>query len=147
MDLIKSIGFQIAAILKLFSMNGLSLIHGSLRSSNIFFKRSGVPEFKLIDFSSAFFLDEQPASVQDINTQYRAPELGQMMNARSFEQKAQISLQKVDLWALGCLLFELHFRRPLDTTDVQGSLRQALQEHGLPQANYYLFNSLVSGLV
>ena len=31
LELVKSIGFQIAAILRLFSMNGLSLIHGGIK--------------------------------------------------------------------------------------------------------------------
>lgn len=75
LELVKNIGFQIAAILRLFSMKGLSLIHGGIKASNIFFKQKGVPEFKLIDFSAAFFLDEEPEDIMQVNTCYRAPEL------------------------------------------------------------------------
>ena len=60
LELVKNIGFQISTILRLFSMQGLSLIHGGVNASNIFFKNKGVPEFKLLDFSASFFLDEQP---------------------------------------------------------------------------------------
>jgi tRNA A-37 threonylcarbamoyl transferase component Bud32 len=63
LELVKIIGFQIAAVLRLFSMNGLGLIHGSITPMNIFFRKSGVPEFKLVDFSHAFFLDEQPDEI------------------------------------------------------------------------------------
>ena len=57
LELIKIIGFQIAAVLKFFSMKGLSLIYSGISPTNIFFKKSGVPEFKLVDFSHSFFLD------------------------------------------------------------------------------------------
>lgn len=51
LELVKIIGYQISAILRVFSMKGLSLLHGSIRPKNIFFKKKGIPEFKLIDFS------------------------------------------------------------------------------------------------
>lgn len=75
LELVKNIGYQIAAILRLFSMKGLSLIHGGIKSSNIFFKNKGVLDFKLIDFSAAFFLDEEPEEIMEVNSCYRAPEL------------------------------------------------------------------------
>ena len=60
LELVRVIGYQVTVFLSLFSMKGLSLIHGGIKAENIFFKKRGVPEFKLIDFSSAFFLDEEP---------------------------------------------------------------------------------------
>jgi len=39
-------------------MKGLSMVHGAIKPENIFFKKRNVPEFKLLDFSCAFFLDE-----------------------------------------------------------------------------------------
>jgi serine/threonine protein kinase len=39
-------------------MKGLGMIHGAIKPENIFFKKKNVPEFKLLDFSCAFFLDE-----------------------------------------------------------------------------------------
>ena len=109
-------------------MKGLSLIHGGVNSENIFFKYKGVPEFKLLDFSAAFFLDEQPEQIYDVNSSYQAPELIAYAKAKTAEEKAAISLEKVDLWALGCLLFELHFRVPINSKDVEGSLRRVLKE-------------------
>ena len=76
LELVRVIGYQVTVFLSLFSMKGLSLIHGSIKAENIFFKKRGVPEFKLIDFSSAFFLDEEPEEeIFEINNLYRAPEL------------------------------------------------------------------------
>ena len=58
LELVKIIGFQIAVILKIFSMKGLNLVHGGITEDVIFFTKNGVPKFKIVDFSSAFFLDE-----------------------------------------------------------------------------------------
>lgn len=58
-------------------MKGLSLVHGGLKPNNIFFKNRNVPEFKLVDFSLAFFLDEEPTEdvIRDQDNSYQAPEL------------------------------------------------------------------------
>ena len=79
-------------MLKLFGMQGLELVHGSLRAENIFFKNSGVPDFKLIDFSKALFMDEMPQNGKAGNTE--------------------------DLVALGKLLYELHFKQPVNMGDI-----------------------------
>jgi len=42
---------------------------------NIFFKKSGVPQFKLVDFSHSFFLDEQPGEISKSVDNHIAPEL------------------------------------------------------------------------
>ena len=63
LELVKIVGFQIAAVLRLFNMKGLSLVHGAVRAENIFFSKKNVPEFKLLDFSCAFFLDELPPNL------------------------------------------------------------------------------------
>ena len=99
LELVRVIGYQITVFLSLFSMKGLSLIHGSIKAENIFFKKRGVPEFKLIDFSSAFFLDEEPEEeIFEINNEYRAPELEQYAQAIKADssKKPNVSLEKVD---------------------------------------------------
>jgi len=96
LDLVKIIGYQIAAILRVFSMKGLSLLHGSIRPKNIFFKKKGIPEFKLIDFSQAFFLDEEPVRILEVEESYRPPELEEYVCAETAEERANISLEKVD---------------------------------------------------
>lgn len=83
LDLVKCIGLQVAAILRLLCHNGLNLIYGNLKPCNVFFKRKGVPVFKLIDFSTAFFRDQLPTAALDINAIYRAPELVQLIAART----------------------------------------------------------------
>lgn len=94
-------------------MKGLSLIHGGIKDETIYFKKNGVPEFKIVDFSSAFFLDELPESFDSKRGTYTAPEIEVISQIRSAEDpagRAAISLEKVDQWALGCLLFKLHFK-------------------------------------
>ena len=56
-------------------------------------------------------------------------------------------MDKVDHWALGCLLFELHFQQPLETNDVMGSLQRALTELNLPKTKYCVFGSLITELL
>ena len=128
-------------------MKGLSLVHGGLKPQNIFFKRKGVPEFKLIDFSSAFFLDDKPEEILAVRGSYRAPELDLYSQAKTEEEKAGISLEKVDHWALGALLYELHFKEPIDTSDVEGSLSRAVRDLNLAHSNYWRFRSLIAGLL
>mmetsp|Transcript_20242 Transcript_20242/g.27359 ORF Transcript_20242/g.27359 Transcript_20242/m.27359 type:complete len:124 (-) Transcript_20242:111-482(-) len=110
LELVKIIGFQIAAILRLFSMKGLSLVHGGLRAENIFFTRKNVPEFKLLDFSCAFFLDEVPQHLAELKSSNTAPELQEYACARTTLERSQYPLERVDHWALGSLLFQLHFK-------------------------------------
>ena len=118
LDFIKVVGFQIAEVLRLFSMKGLSLIHGGIKPGNIFFKQEGVPQFKLLDFSAAFFLDEQPEEILHAKSSYTAPELEAYAQAKNREEKAAIRLDRVDQWALGCLLYELHFKVQVDRANV-----------------------------
>ena len=82
------IGFQLACILKLFGMKGLSLLHGDIRLENIYLTK-GVeddqqfPEMKLINFTDSFFIDE--VSTIDLPSKlHTAPELKRYANITNF---------------------------------------------------------------
>jgi len=94
---------------KFVSMKGLSLVHGAVTAENIFFKKKNVPEFKLLDFSCAFFIDELPKHVPDLQKAGSAPELLAYAQARTSWERSRYTLDKLDYWNLGCLLFQLHF--------------------------------------
>ena len=58
LDLVKKIGWQIASVLSLFSFEDLKLVHGQISPANIFLKRKNGFEVRLVDFSKAFYLDD-----------------------------------------------------------------------------------------
>ena len=58
LDLVKKIGWQIASVLSLFSFEDLKLVHGQISPANIFLKRKNGYEIRLVDFSKAFYLDD-----------------------------------------------------------------------------------------
>lgn len=129
-------------------MKGLSLIHGGIKDETIYFKKNGVPEFKIVDFSSAFFLDEIPET-SDANNGGGpgTPDvIYKVLQARASgpAEKTTTSVERVDQWALGCLLFKLHFKKEVDVTDTEGSLKKVISELNLPANKYYMFRSLIS---
>jgi len=100
-------------------MQGLSLVHGAVRAENIFFSKKTVPEFRLLDFSCAFFLDEFPERLADLRQNNSAPELNNFAQAQTAWERSQYPLEHLDQWALGLLLFKLHFKEDLsDVEDV-----------------------------
>lgn len=133
LGLVKVVGFQIAAILRLFSTKGLNLVHGSLRPENIYFTKKDVPEFKLLDFSCAFFLDETPKHLAELRNGSTAPELKDCAGFGNSWEGQESQLSRLDQWDLGTLLFKLHFKESVDPKDVNGSFRRVLQELNLPK--------------
>ena len=58
LNLVKKIGWQIASVLSLFSFEDLKLVHGQISPANIFLKKKNGFEVRLVDFSKAFYLDD-----------------------------------------------------------------------------------------
>ena len=58
LEFVKKIGWQIANVLTVFSFEELKLVHGQISPSNIYLKKKGGFEIRLVDFSRAFYIDE-----------------------------------------------------------------------------------------
>jgi serine/threonine protein kinase len=70
---------------------------------------------KICDFGSSKFIDEKPGSYKNtpyvVSRYYRAPELILATNKYN---------EAIDIWAVGCILFELITRTPLFPGDTEG---------------------------
>lgn len=70
---------------------------------------------KICDFGSSKFIDEKPGSYKNtpyvVSRYYRAPELIFASNKYN---------EAIDIWAVGCILFELLTRTPLFPGDSEG---------------------------
>mmetsp|Transcript_6403 Transcript_6403/g.6298 ORF Transcript_6403/g.6298 Transcript_6403/m.6298 type:complete len:635 (+) Transcript_6403:462-2366(+) len=99
-SVVRKIGFQIVQALKL--LKTLDLIHCDLKPENILLKPDGSNDIKLIDFGSACFVNGKVFSYIQSRF-YRAPEivLGVDYN------------EAIDIWSLGCIIFELYTGYPL----------------------------------
>ena len=58
LEFVKKVGWQLANVLTVFSFEELNLVHGQISPSNIFLKKKGGFEIRLVDFSRAFYIDE-----------------------------------------------------------------------------------------
>ena len=57
--MVKRIGWHLASVLSLFNFDDLKLVHGQISLSTIYLKRKGDFEVRMVDFSKAFYLDEE----------------------------------------------------------------------------------------
>jgi serine/threonine protein kinase len=93
-------------------MHSLRIIHRDLKPENILINKGQV---KICDFGSSKFLDETPGSYKNtpyvVSRYYRAPELIFASNRYN---------EAIDIWAVGCILFELLTRTPLFPGDTEG---------------------------
>lgn len=97
-------------------MNGLALmhelriVHRDLKPENILLKRNQV---KICDFGSSKFLDEKEFKNTPyvVSRYYRAPEL--ILASCKYNES-------IDIWAVGCILFELLTRTPMFPGDTEG---------------------------
>lgn len=100
MNIIKRIAVQIIIALK--HMHSISLIHCDLKPENILFKSEKKSSIKLIDFGSACEKNNKIFTYIQ-SRYYRAPEV--IIDAGYNE--------KIDIWSLGCILFELYKGVPI----------------------------------
>ncbi len=96
----------------LHNMHQLRIVHRDLKPENILIKKNIV---KICDFGSSKFIDEKPGSYKNtpyvVSRYYRAPELIMATNKYN---------EAIDIWAVGCILFELITRTPLFPGDTEG---------------------------
>lgn len=82
----------------------LGVLHGCINSTNIVLVPNTNAEFKLIDFSNAYFEDNKPEGYQlEIEEHYRPPEmiLGHQYNST------------IDMWCLGVLITHILIGHPV----------------------------------
>ena len=97
-------------------LNGLSymhekrIVHRDLKPENILLMNG---EVKICDFGSSKFIDEQTFKNTPyvVSRYYRAPELILATNKYN---------EAIDIWAVGCILFELLTRTPTFPGDTEG---------------------------
>ena len=99
-NLIKRIAIQLIISLKHIHSSGY--IHCDLKPENILFKYSNKSSIKIIDFGSACTKNERPYTYIQSRF-YRAPEV--ILESGYSE--------KIDIWSLGCILYELLKGSPL----------------------------------
>jgi len=101
-----------------------TIIHCDVKPENIMVAFGPIPRFKLIDLGSACFQDHKMFSYIQSRF-YRAPEV-------LFQLPYDTS---IDVWSLGCVLWELRYRSPLfEGQDEQGQQLHILRRFGLPNA-------------
>lgn len=82
------------------------IIHSDIKPSNVLHEHGDTTSWKLIDFESARFKAEQGSTLT--TPRYCAPEV-----ALAVRQGRKIPAhESVDVWALGCILFEMYAGRP-----------------------------------
>lgn len=92
-------------------MHSLRIVHRDLKPENILIKKGQV---KICDFGSSKFIDESSAYKNTpyvVSRYYRAPELIFASNKYN---------ESIDIWAVGCILFELITKTPLFPGDTEG---------------------------
>ena len=86
------------------NMHNKGISHRDLKPENILLKNDDV---KICDVGSSKILDMSPASMNTpyvVSRYYRAPELILACNKYDFS---------IDIWATGCILFELLLKTPM----------------------------------
>ncbi|CAG9312801.1 DYRK4_3 [Blepharisma stoltei] len=123
-SIVRKIGFQIVQALKL--LKTLDLIHCDLKPENILLKPDGSNDIKLIDFGSACFVNGKVFTYIQSRF-YRAPEivLGVDYN------------EAIDIWSLGCIIFELYTGYPLFPGENETDLLLCMMEVlGIPPEKF-----------
>jgi len=93
------------------NMHELGIAHRDLKPENILLKDK---EIKICDVGSSKILDRSDAHMNTpyvVSRYYRAPELILACNKYDFS---------IDVWAVGCILFELITKTPMFPGDAEG---------------------------
>ncbi|XP_063243480.1 cyclin-dependent kinase 20 isoform X1 [Bacillus rossius redtenbacheri] len=93
-------------------LHSCSIMHRDLKPANLLVSRDGVLKIADLGLARIFWSETRPYSHQVATRWYRAPEL--LYGARHYTHA-------VDLWAVGCILAEMHNRHPLfpGETDIE----------------------------
>ena len=95
-DRIRRIGRQILEALAF--IHSIGLIHCDLKPENVMFQSHSRCIVKVIDFGSSCFTGDRPLSTYVQSRSYRAPEV--CLGAVPYDGR-------IDVWSLGCMLFEM----------------------------------------
>lgn len=94
----------------LYQLHSIGITHRDLKPENILLKDGVV---KICDFGSSKFLDKvtRKNTPYVVSRYYRAPEL--ILASTLYDES-------IDIWAVGCILFEMFARTPLFPGDSEG---------------------------
>lgn len=92
-----------------------NIIHCDIKPENVVFKELGKSGIKLIDFGSACFSHKKEFTYIQ-SRYYRAPEIVLM---KPYDNK-------IDVWSLGCLIFEIFTGTPLFPSRTEDEQMQML---------------------
>lgn len=102
LEIVKTLIWQLLVGLAELSLPGVRVIHADLKPDNIMIVKVTSIRVKIIDFGSSCYQDTHNAKyIQSLV--YRSPEV--MLGIPYTEA--------IDMWSLGCIMYELHFGRPL----------------------------------
>ena len=126
--LVKSIFKDLAK--GLFYIHSLDIIHCDLKPENIMINLQ-TKQIKIIDFGSSKYTGDKQNNFYIQSRYYRAPEI-------VFELKYDSS---IDVWSIGCIIYELLFRRPLfPCKNMNNLVYQLTGLLGIPEGNNYLIS-------
>ena len=114
------------------NMHQLGISHRDLKPENILLKDQQV---RICDVGSSKILDKSPASMNTpyvVSRYYRAPELILACNKYDFS---------IDIWATGCIIFELLTKTPMFPGEAEGiqivEMQQILGPPNDEELEYY----------
>ena len=94
--------YQISSALE--HIHRLFIIHADLKPENIMISNNSSDDLKIIDFGSCIINSNEPISNFYVVSRYfRSPEI-------VYKEKYN---EKIDIWSLGCIIFELFTKHPL----------------------------------
>ena len=87
-------------------LHSIYICHRDLKPENILITL-GKKEVKICDFGLSRFATNKPSTIKIVSPPYRAPELLSNIKEKS------INMYKVDIWSLGCILYEIYVQKHL----------------------------------
>jgi len=117
--------YQILIAVEFMHHNGVA--HGDLKPDNIIFRQSPaankLPQPVLIDFGSASLFDRMRQLTSSMG--YSPPEVMDAVKKKiGLNEAPNIDAEKIDIWALGVILFEILAGRKMRPTKGMGIFKQ-----------------------
>jgi len=123
LNLIRKFAQQICHALLFLSSPEISIIHCDLKPENILLKNPKRTAIKLIDFGSSCKINQTMYPYIQSRF-YRSPEV--LLSINPYDEK-------IDMWSLGCILYELHTGDPIfNGTSEQDQLFKISETFGIP---------------